>query len=185
MGHTGKFIFLIGFMASGKTVVGKKLAAMIHALFIDTDELIEKKEGMPITAIFEKRGEDYFREVEFRVLKEIIYTGGELLTIVATGGGMPCFGNNLAVMKAHGSIIYLQSNLSDIIQRIDHDTTRPLFTQNLKDKNSTENLQTLLIRREAYYRKADFIIENSMNAEIEAIVMHIAEYLKDRHLLQE
>ena len=98
-------IYLIGFMGSGKSTTGKKLADRLKWSFIDLDERIELETGMKIPDIFSKHGELYFRKVESEILRSLI---SESKTVISTGGGTPCFADNMKYMLETGLTIYLK-----------------------------------------------------------------------------
>lgn len=99
-------IFLIGFMGSGKTTLGKPLAARLGYRFIDLDKAIEEGEGSTVGEIFAVRGEAHFRTLEHKYLQNIVSHGGDL--VVSTGGGTPCFGGNMELMNASGVTVYFK-----------------------------------------------------------------------------
>src|SRR5437773_11285939 len=99
-----KFIFLMGFMGSGKTFFGKQLAQLLNYEFIDLDELIGKNEGATIAEIFFSKGEAYFRSKESSLLKSLSQNEN---AVIATGGGTPCFHDNMKWMNEHGITVYL------------------------------------------------------------------------------
>jgi shikimate kinase len=149
-------VFLIGFMASGKSSVGRALSSMLNAPFIDVDTEIERRENMPIHRIFESRGEACFRSLETDLLKELITAGSEELRIVATGGGLPCTGDNMVLMNSAGVTVYLKSSIDDIIARVGRIGERPVFQR----AGGREGLKTLLQGRERYYARAHLTVEN-------------------------
>jgi shikimate kinase len=107
--------FLIGFMGSGKTHWGKIWASVSGFNFIDLDEAIEKQEGKSIADIFERKGEKHFRKIEAKALR----TFGNLTnTIIACGGGTPCFFENVQWMNEHGMTIYLKTTGPQILERV-------------------------------------------------------------------
>ena len=117
--------FLIGFMGSGKTYWGKIWASLYGFTFIDLDEVIEKKEGKSIADIFDIKGEAYFRTIEADVLRSFEDLEN---TIVACGGGTPCFYENIEWMNACGTTIYLYSTAQEILQRVlSEQDKRPLI----------------------------------------------------------
>ena len=118
--------FLIGFMGSGKTHWGKIWAAMYSFTFIDLDEVIVKKEGKSIADIFHIKGENYFREAEAATLRSFKDLEN---TIIACGGGTPCFFENIEWMNAKGTTIYLYSTAQEILQRV-------LSEQDKRDRKS-------------------------------------------------
>jgi len=110
-------IFLIGYMASGKTTIGKKLAKHMNIEFIDLDSHIESSEKSTITEIFDSGGEALFRGLEMKYLKEIISLKKDNY-LVSTGGGTPCFYENMALMKATGTTVYLEMDAKSIVFRL-------------------------------------------------------------------
>ncbi|MDR1672250.1 MAG: shikimate kinase [Bacteroidales bacterium] len=148
-------IFLTGFMGSGKTTIGKRMAKLIGFDFVDTDEWIEHREGKTVAQIFEDAGEEAFRRMEHDVLEEMRQRD---FTVVSTGGGMPCFGNNMEMMLAIGKVVYLYTLPQTLVRRLMRShVERPL----IKDK-SLEELQEYiavkLAEREPFYRKAHIIV---------------------------
>jgi shikimate kinase len=110
-----KNIFLIGMPSSGKSTLGKRIADALHYRFLDTDKVIVREEGRSIADIFAQSGEEYFREVERRVL-QTIRSGGSL--VVSTGGGMPCFHDNMAYINATGISVFLDVPIDILVRRI-------------------------------------------------------------------
>jgi shikimate kinase len=119
-------IYLIGFMGAGKTTIGKELANFLQLPVIDTDVEIEKIEGKKISDIFAEQGEEYFRELETNVLKELPTTNA----IITTGGGIIKSEKNQQWMKKHGTIVFLYATPEEITKRLQSDVTRPLLLQN-------------------------------------------------------
>jgi len=151
-------IFLIGFMGSGKTSLGKQLARRLKFDFLDTDLLIEEQEKSSIQEIFNSRGESYFRELENKLLLKICLLNKP--TVFSTGGGMPIFNNNISYMKNNGVVVFLDIPIGMLNSRLKNDTKRPLLA-------SQENLKTFiessLIKRKPIYNKADLIVDTSLN----------------------
>ncbi len=149
-------IFLIGFMGSGKTTLGRPLARRLGYDFIDLDQLIEKREGMTIAEIFAARGEDHFRTLERTYLGSVIASGGD--AVVSTGGGTPCFHDNMALMNANGVTVYLKLSPATLAGRLaSAKVCRPL----LADKSPEELLQyvaDMLDVREEYYGRAKVVV---------------------------
>lgn len=112
-----KNIILVGMMSSGKTTLGKKLARILGYRFVDLDKLIEQDQNMDIPAIFAQKGEPYFREVESRVLKGIATRRNMVL---ASGGGTPCFFNNMDLINQMGISIFLDVPAADLARRIEN-----------------------------------------------------------------
>lgn len=154
--------FLTGFMGSGKTHWGKRWAQAHHFTFIDLDEAIENEEGKLIADIFEQKGEKYFRKIEAAVLRSYAKLTN---TIIACGGGTPCFHNNMEWMNEHGITIYLKTTPPEILKRVllEQDK-RPL----LKEMNPAELLffiEQKLKERAPFYDAAKQILLSENLAE--------------------
>ena len=146
-------IILCGFMASGKTSVAKALSKELAYPYIDTDELIVKESKMSIPEIFDKYGEDYFRDLEFNIANKLKDFNN---TIIATGGGMLTFDRNVEVLKEAGTIIHIKREFDDIYQTLLKDKTRPLATQKTK-----EELKELYNKRlDKYIAASDHMVCN-------------------------
>lgn len=161
-------IILIGFMGSGKSVVGKKLARDISYNFIDMDIFIEKQENLSISHIFSKFGEDYFRKLE----KEASITFGKYKNyVIATGGGIIKDSNNIENLKLNsGVVIYLKSNnMNHIYNNLKNNSNRPL----LREENKMEDIKAIFEDRKHLYEKySDIAIDVSFKS-IEKIVSEI------------
>src|SRR3989338_8170656 len=117
-------IYLTGMMGSGKSVTGKRLALKLGHTFLDLDALIQKKSGKTITQIFSEKGEDFFRNLEAQALKEASQSE---LKVVATGGGTVLRAANVDLMKATGKIIYLDTSVETLWDRVKDNKDRPLL----------------------------------------------------------
>lgn len=162
-----KNIILCGFMGAGKTVVGKELAKMLGCRFVDTDEMIEKEQGIAVKAIFAVHGEDYFRDLERGVCERL---GNTKNCVIATGGGVMTDPDNAAALKRGGKVVFLDASFDTICERIGNSTTRPLF----QDKEKAHALY--LARREQYLAAADYVLDGDMSARKTA--MMIADFLR-------
>jgi shikimate kinase len=157
-------VFLIGFMASGKSTIGIELAKELGFQFIDLDTYIETKHSRTIKMIFEYFGEDRFREFENEALKEVAQMEGNI--IVASGGGTSCFYNSVDYMNEVGLTIYLRVEVSELVARlVESKTDRPLLWG-----KSKEELNNYIIRvleeRKKYYEKAKITVQmDSINVE--------------------
>jgi shikimate kinase len=150
--------FLIGYMGSGKTTTGKQLAKQLNLQFIDIDMFIENRYCKSISAIFEEKGEAVFREIERKILLEILDFEN---VVISTGGGTPCFFDNMDLMNQSGITIYLKTSVAELTERLKNEKQkRPL----IKNKDS-EEIKTYvaanLEKREHFYNQAAFIFENS------------------------
>lgn len=162
-----KNIILVGMMSSGKTTLGKKLAKALNYQFVDLDKLIEKDQGMEISSIFAQQGEAYFREVESRILKEASAQKG---IVLASGGGTPCFFDNMEVIKAMGVSIFLDVPAEDLARRIENHgkDDRPILSG---ATSLVDTLQNRITDRLPYYSQADFTLKGEID------VSHLLEVL--------
>lgn len=162
-----KNIVLVGFMGSGKTAAGKRLAQKLGYKFIDTDEIIEKSEGKSITAIFNDEGEKRFRELEARIVRELSGIKGH---VISTGGGIVTNSDNISNLKKAGLVVWLKTSPEIIFKRVAHQTHRPL----LNVENPLDEIRRLLALREPFYAEADLSIDTD-RLEVEKIadiIMH-------------
>lgn len=147
----GSNYYIVGFMGSGKTHWGRIWAQQNHLFFTDLDEVIERNTGSTIAKIFDYKGEDYFRKIEAEALRSCSYLQN---TIVACGGGTPCFHENMQWMNDQGNTIYLACTTDEIIERVmAEQDKRPL----LKKLNPGELLffiEQKLKEREVFYSQA-------------------------------
>lgn len=149
-------IFLIGFMGAGKSALGKGLAAELGLKFIDLDKEIEKHFGKDVAAIFASEGEDVFRDTESQKLAEAI-EGDDF--VLATGGGTPCFGDNMEQMNESGTTIYLKMSTDHLVQRLEPESdTRPLLGGK-KGHELWTLVHELLQEREPDYLKAHYKVK--------------------------
>ncbi len=166
-------IFLTGFMGSGKTSLGKKLAQVLRRTFIDLDQYIEKKMALSIPVIFNQFGEDEFRRIEKECLEELIQTNN--LAVIALGGGTICFFDNLQEIKKNGLLIYLQLPPKVLAERIKKSkTVRPLL-QKLKSDELLLTIENKLNSRLQYYEQAQLCV-NGLNLTPQILQHNIIEY---------
>jgi shikimate kinase len=141
-------IILIGFMGSGKTSVGVKLANRLGYTFCDTDRIIENECNRSISNIFATDGEEYFRKLETSVIKELY---GKLEhSVLSVGGGLPITEGNAELLKRLGQVVYLKTSKETILKRLNGDTTRPL----LAGDDAGHKVEELLKFREPIYKTA-------------------------------
>lgn len=146
---SSRSIFLIGFMASGKSTVGRLLAELIDRPFVDLDELVEAGAGMTVQEIFDTRGEDHFRRLEAAALAEVI-AGPPV--VVATGGGAPCFADGLGAMRHGGFAVELSASLPTVLARVDDPHSRPLLLR------PAAEIAALYAARQPVYRQAHAVV---------------------------
>jgi shikimate kinase len=153
-----RIIYIIGFMGSGKSTVGKKLAASLGWKFIDLDRKIEEIEGKSIPQIFSHHGEEHFRMVEARVLKDM---ESQSDTVVSTGGGAPCHGDNMNYMLKTGLTVYLKMTPGQLATRLlESSGERPLI-KNIPDDKLQVFIEKKLAQREKWYNMAAIIINGT------------------------
>jgi shikimate kinase len=148
--------FIIGYMGAGKSVFGRQLADKLGYVFHDLDDLIEKEAGMNIPEIIEQHGEEEFRKVERKVLQDHLY---DTDTVISTGGGTPCFYDNMELMNRHGVTIFLDTPVEDIICRLSSETSiRPLL-RDIPEVELSGFIKEHLESRRVYYFLAKIRIE--------------------------
>lgn len=149
-------VYIVGFMGSGKTTAGKKLAALMGWTFTDLDKSIEQKTGMNIPDIFASHGEEYFRAVESDILKETVSLNR---TIISTGGGAPCYRDNMRFMLSAGLTVYLRLTPLQLCNRlIMSKTDRPLIKGLDKDE-LLKFIEIKLVQREKFYEMSKIITD--------------------------
>ncbi len=167
-------IFLIGFMASGKTKSAKHLAKALNYTSLDSDKEIENDLNKTISHLFSNYGESYFRSLETDWLKKLKVKN----TVIATGGGMPCFNNNLELMKSKGRVFYLKYSSKVLTSRLIHSNKiRPLIA-GLTEKETQQKVAKLLELREQYYESADYVLrfaESDFSNNVSHAIIKICE----------
>jgi shikimate kinase len=149
-------IFFVGFPGCGKSTVGKKIASRLGYQFIDLDDYIEKRAETAIPEIFKNLGEDYFRKIESYSLKEI---SGMDKVVVSTGGGTPCFNNNMELINSTGISIYLKMSSDTLVSRLSNaEKERPLIS-GMQGEDLRRWVNTKLNEREFFYAQAHFKVK--------------------------
>jgi len=170
-------IVLMGYMASGKSYVGKVLAKKLDYNFIDLDDYIEKQEGVSISNIFESFGEIYFRKIETKYLKEILESKTNM--VLSLGGGTPCYGNNLQLIKNNPKTVsfYLKANINTIVLRLESEKLkRPLLARFRSKDELVQFIGKHLFERNHFYNKANYVIQTdqaSVNTIVEDIILRL------------
>lgn len=164
--------FLIGYMGSGKTTVGKQLATKLNYDFIDLDAFIEKEYQQTIDAVFTTKGEAEFRAMEHNMLKRVIEKNN---VVIACGGGTPCYYSNVELMNNNGITIYVKMSADTLISRLmNAKSSRPL----LKDKTE-EELRLFVVqqleKREGFYNQAHYVVKGK-----DLNVSELAKFLKEQ-----
>lgn len=160
-------IILIGFMGSGKSSVGKKLAKHLDFPLIDTDWQIEKKAGKRIKDIFAEEGEKSFRQMENQLLKELMETTEK--TVISTGGGLPMEEENGRLLQQLGFVVYLDVEKETVLNRLQRDTRRPL----LQGSDKEEKVEKLLAFRRPFYEYTAHIRIDTNQKDFDEIIEEI------------
>lgn len=149
-------IYLIGFMGSGKSTAGKKLASLLDWSFIDLDKRVEEHCGKTIPEIFSDEGENYFRTVETEILKNL---KSQENTVISTGGGTPCHSDNMDHMLETGLTIYLKLTPGQLKSRLIESTGKRPLIKDLGNESLLSFIEEKLRFREKCYKRAEIIID--------------------------
>ena len=165
-------IVLVGYMGSGKSTLGKKLASKLRFSFYDTDQIIEEQYKISIYNFFEKYEEDVFRKIEYDVLKNALIHNN---AVISTGGGTPCFRNNMDIINKNSYSVYIKMHIDSIETRlINSKKSRPLL-KDISQTNLKAFIEKQLLEREKYYNQANLIIKGEkldINYLIESLKNH-------------
>lgn len=169
-------IFFIGMPGCGKSFIGRQVADNLGLPFFDLDEAIVNSEGRQINEIFKTEGESCFRELESRLLRDITHKNRAFL--MATGGGAPCFYDNMEFMNAQGASVFLNTPLERIASGLLEKGTqeRPLL-KDFTDETLLKELREKFAVRERYYRKAKLIVDLD-NWDAGKATREVTNYLK-------
>lgn len=149
-------VYIIGFMGSGKTTTGKKLASMLGWSFIDLDKKIEEYTGKKIPELFSQYGEDYFRKTESDVLRTL---KSHTDTVISTGGGAPCHSDNMDFMLENGLTLYLKLTPAQLKARLSESKGERPLLKDIDIGNLQSFIENKLTLREKYYCRAEIQIE--------------------------
>lgn len=175
-------IFLIGFMGSGKTHWGRLLSAKLQLPFSDLDTVIVEKEKKTVSDIFSEKGEEYFRYQEKKVLEEIVREQESF--ILSCGGGTPCFFNNIEFMKRNGKVVWLNTAVDVLQQRLLKERmSRPLIRE-IGDAELRRYITRKLSERKMYYEQADVMV-NEESVTLEQLILLLLEEEKDTDRTQD
>ena len=167
-----KVIFLVGFMGAGKSSVGKLLSVLLNVDFIDSDSFIEKNEGISIDPMVKKYSWDYFREREAAWLTNLD-TNNKI--VCATGGGLPCFHDNMEKMLQVGTVIYLECSNDVLFERISNQNAKRPLLSVLSGDEQMEFIASTMAERASYYSRANIIINGNEN--VEAVAKQLVKIL--------
>ncbi len=149
--------FLIGYMASGKTTAGKRLARLMQLPFYDLDEEIVKAEGCTIARLFEAKGETYFRECEHQILLQLIHKKEE--AVISVGGGAPLFHENMALMNQSGITVYLKTPVGRLARRLRPGKEKRPLLRDIPDEALESFVGEHLRQRESVYNQAQLVVD--------------------------
>lgn len=167
----------MGYMGSGKSTIGKKLATVLNYSFVDMDDYISSRENTTIPELFRTKGEIYFRKKEAFYLNEILNSKDNI--VLALGGGTPCYGNNLNLFlnNSRVSLFYLKLSIPLLVQRLFKEkTNRPLINHLKTEEELTEFIGKHLFERTQYYNQGSKIIVSDNKSEkdiVEEILMSL------------
>lgn len=157
-------IFLIGFMGCGKSTLGRKLATKLGYELIDLDHHLEKIAGSSITAYFAEHGEDSFRRLESETLKTMHYPDN---CVISTGGGTPCFYDNMSWMNENGTTVYIQMNAFSLAKRLENGITKRPLLSGLSEEELIRFIAGKLEERNPYYQQAAHVLNGiSLTADL-------------------
>jgi len=159
-------LILVGMMGSGKTTMGRVLARQLGKEFADSDEEIIKRTGVTVPHIFDVEGEAGFRQREAAAIREL---AGRDNMVLATGGGAVLDGDNRAILKQSGIVIYLKASAHDLWQRTRHDRNRPL----LQTENPYARLVELFQQRDPLYRQVSDIVVQSGKQSAHTLMLRL------------
>lgn len=172
-----KRIFLVGYMGAGKTTVGKALAKQMNLSFIDLDGYIERRYMKSVGDIFRESGETEFRIVEQKMLHEVSQFEN---VVISTGGGTPCYGDNMNRMCSSGKTVYLRVSVDELVNRLEvSKTTRPVL-KGYKGNELREFVSKSLKSRESYYCMASILFDAEImltKTDIDNIVKSLKKVL--------
>lgn len=169
-------IFLVGFMGSGKTTLGRPLATRLNCDFIDLDRAIETGEGRTISDIFATDGEAHFRALERKYLEEVI--AQYKTAVISTGGGTPCFGDNMALMNASGITVYLKIAPRMLANRLLAAKVRRPLVEGKSPDELLRYIEETLTERETYYGQANVVVGNP-SRDVSQLMMILEPYLSN------
>ena len=170
-------LVLIGYRGSGKSAVGRRLAVRLKMKFVDTDDLLEERQGIPIADIVKSRGWGHFRKLENNVI-EGISTKDHL--IIAPGGGAVLDTDNVKALRRNGTIIWLKANRETLLKRLNQDPGTNARRPTLTGRGTLEELQEVMSLREPLYEKASQIQIDTSTLDVEAVVERILAMIDEK-----
>ena len=168
-----KKIFIVGYMYSGKTTVGKQLAKRLNYDFLDTDVLFETQYQTKIPDFFSIHGEAEFRTAERKILENLTTTKH---VVVSTGGGFPCFNNNMDLMRETGVVIYLEASVDAIYNRYEKSKVQRPLLAGLSKEEAIRKIENHLTERKPFYKQANVVL-SAENVNLDALVQILGPFL--------
>ena len=160
-------LYLIGYMGTGKSTIGRKIAKRTELPFLDTDKMVEEAEGADVADIITYASEEYFRKAERRALER---TAELECAIISTGGGLPVWGDNQQWMAERGVSVYLKRTPEQIISRLSpHGRYKRPKLRGLNDEELLRVMQEGIAEREPIYSKADIVLDGSQMSDYEMV----------------
>ena len=170
-------LVLIGYRATGKTTVGRRLSAALRKAFVDTDDLIEEREGTPIGEIVKIHGWDYFRAIERKVISEISDHDD---LIIAAGGGVALQPKNVKALRRNGLIVWLKADIQILLQRMAKDPRTNTGRPSLTGKGALEELKEVLAHRENSYQQASEVQVDTSLLDVDGVVNNVLSIVQER-----
>jgi shikimate kinase len=169
-------LYLIGYMGTGKSTIGHKVAKRCEVPFLDTDKMVEEAEGAEVADIITYAGEEYFRNAERMALEK---TADEEFAVVSTGGGLPVWGDNQQWIAEHGVSVYLKRTPEQIISRLSpYGRYKRPKLRGLNDEELLKVMREGIAEREPIYEKADIVIDCSQVSDWE-ISDRLCDYIQN------
>ena len=162
-------IFLIGFMGSGKSTIGRRLTELLGFDFVDTDRFVEMLHKTTVAQIFEQQGEAAFRKMERHILQVLQQRD---FAVISTGGGMPCYADNMEVMLASGKVVYLKTSPQTLTRRLLRSRTERPLIKGKTEKELQQYVVEKLTEREPFYSRAHIVIQTE-NFSMEALLQSL------------
>jgi shikimate kinase len=170
-------LVLIGYRGSGKSAVGRRLADRLKMKFVDTDDLIEERQGIAITDIVKSHGWGHFRKLEASIIKEI--SNGNHL-IIAPGGGAVLDADNVEALRRNGTIIWLRADRQILLKRINQDQGTDTRRPTLTGKGTSEEIKEVMSLREPIYERASEIQIDTSTLDVEGVVERILAIVDEK-----
>jgi shikimate kinase len=150
-------LYLIGLLGSGKSVLGKELSQLLKLPFIDLDDVLEAQENGKVSQIFSEKGEAHFRAIEAEALRK---ESTQKEFVMATGGGTPCFHDNISFINQMGTSVFLNTPVSEIVKRLkgEQRKARPLLAS-VPDDQLQPTLEGMLQNRLKFYKQAHLVVD--------------------------